>query len=473
MSSSQRLFSPSLPIASGAERGEVQLHGKWLRIIQGLWLLLVLINLATLVVSVPGYYHALFTLCPQAVSDCAITDQLNAQTLPVLQQAGFSLNTYALYVIFLDALVSLSFLLISALIIWHRANTWMGLFVSFLLIEFGSLGLSFSHTMGLPANPSGWLALLNVGGTIATMLYYPCLSFFFSTFPDGRFAPRWSWALIGLWIINVFFWIAPIDTPFNLINWPPLLEAGWLSIVFGGSASVQLLRFLHSASPVQRQQIKWLLYGFLPVIILPLCFTLVQTFIPSLNKPGAFLLNTPHSFVLIVLLPLYRFWYLPVPFCVGIALLRYRLWDIDALINRTLVYSVLTATLLGIYLLLVFGGQYLLSHLFPSGDTIALVISTLVVAALFQPLRRRVQQLIDRRFYRSAYNSAQVVARFGETLYQEVNLEQLREQLLSVVQQTMQPASLSLWISPVKVPGEEASSHVFLSQEPGKDSAER
>ena len=121
-------------------------------------------------------------------------------------------------------------------------------------------------------------------------------------------------------------------------------------------------------------------------------------------------------------------------------MLRYRLYDIDVLINRTLVYGLLTATLLGTYLLLVFGGQYLLASFFGPSNTVVLVVSTLLVAALFQPLRQRVQQLVDRRFYRSKYDAARVVARFSETLRQEMNLDQLCEQLVTVVQETVQPS---------------------------------
>ncbi len=323
----------------------------------------------------------------------------------------------------------------------------MGLFVSFLLITMGSLGLSFAHLGGLPTNSSNpLLTLLSSASIIPMILYYPCLSFFFSTFPDGRFVPRWSWALIGLWGVNTFFWSAPTSTPFNLGNWPPFLEGRLAFRGVWGISCVQLYRFLRVASPIHRQQMKWLLYGFVPVIVLPLCLALSMTFVPLLNQPGAYLINTPNSLLLIVVLPLYRFWYLPVPFCIGIALLRYRLWDIDALINRTLVYGLLSATLLGMYLVLVFGGQYLLASVFGPNNAVVLVVSTLIVAALFHPLRQRVQQLVDRRFYRNKYDAAQVVSRFGETLRHEVDLDELREQLLTVVQETMQPTHVSLWL---------------------------
>lgn len=451
---SSPLSSPSTlaPSSKGANRGEAPLRGSRLRVLQALWLALVLLDLAILIVSLPLYYQALFSVCTASVTSCQIADQLNIQTLATLQHAGFSLHAYAFYVIFLDLLTTLPFLLIGAVIIWRRNTTWMGLFVSFLLLNFGTLGVSFAHINALPnTSSSPIITFLSIASNLPMILTYPCLSFFFSTFPDGRFVPRWSWALVGLWVVNSFFWQASAipNSPFGLINWPPLLEAGWLSVVFGISACMQLYRFLRVASPIQRQQIKWLLYGFVPVVVLPLCFTLYMTFVPALNMPGAYLVNTPNSFLLIVILPLYRFYYLPVPFCIGIALLRYRLWDIDRVINRTLVYGLLTAMLALLYFGLVLGLQSLFDRVLGSAaasSPIILVGSTLIIAALFQPLRRVIQNKIDRRFYRSKYDAQHTIATFSATLRSEVDLEELQGRLLAVVEETMQPAHLSLWM---------------------------
>ncbi|QBD82973.1 hypothetical protein EPA93_46235 [Ktedonosporobacter rubrisoli] len=428
--------------------GEGHLRGPCLRLLQSLWLVLVLIDLAVLVVNLPAYYHSLFTLCSGPVTNCPETGQLNVQTLPALLHAGFSLNTYAFYVIFLDALTTLAFLLIGALIIWRRANTWMGLFVSFLLIEFGSLGLSYAHTDGFPnASSNLLLSMLQIASIVPMLLYYPCLSFFFSTFPDGRFVPRWSWALIGLWAANAFFWIVPANTPFNLVNWPPFLEAGWLSVVFAGSACVQLYRFRHVASPIQRQQIKWLLYGFVPAIIMPISLALYMTFVPSLNQPGAYLVNTPNSFLLIITIPLYRFWYLPVPFCIGIALLRYRLWDIDLIINRSLVYGALSASVIGMYVLVV---VYLGTLLHTENNPAISLIATSIVAVLFLPLRTLLQRVVNRLMYGERDDPYAVLARLGSRLEAALVPEKVLPTIVETVAQTLRLpyVSITLLASP-------------------------
>ncbi len=131
-------------------------------------------------------------------------------------------------------------------------------------------------------------------------------------------------------------------------------------------------------------------------------------------------------------------------------MLRSRLWDIDVLINRTLVYAALTVILTGVYVGLVIGLQALLRGIIRQDNGVAIVLATLAIAALAGRLRQGIQRLIDRRFYRRKYDAAKIVAAFSTTLRQEVDLDQLREHLLAVVQETIQPASLSLWIGPVK-----------------------
>ena len=141
-----------------------------------------------------------------------------------------------------------------------------------------------------------------------------------------------------------------------------------------------------------------------------------------------------------------------IPLSFGFAMLRSRLWDIDVLINRTLVYATLTAVLTSI-LVLVYGGSiFLLQDLFrgiiPQENEVAIVISTLVIYALFQPVRSRLQAIIDRRFYRRKYNAARTLAAFSATLRHEVELDDLSRQLVAVVQETMQPSQVSLWLRP-------------------------
>jgi hypothetical protein len=429
-------LTPASTVTNG---GEVPPRGLRLRILQGLWVILVLCDLLVLVVSLPVFYHALHTVCTKPIASCE-SDQLNLQALVGLQHAGISLHIYAIYVFSWDMLTTLAFLLVGTVIIWRRSNTFMGLFVSFFLINFGSLGLSIGHFYALQTAPTDSVPifLATIVGLPLSILAYLCLGFFFFIFPDGRFVPRWSWALISLWIVNFVFWTVSATSPFNINNWPLLLGSLWLFVVFGGSLATQVYRYHRVASPLQRQQIKWLIFGFAPVLLIPVLAGLVVTLFPALNSPG--------SLLVIALEPLFRFYYLPIPFCIGIALLRYRLWDIDVLINRTLVYGTLTVLLALVYIGLIIALQYLLRGIISQNNDVAIVVSTLAIAALFQPLRHRIQAVIDLRFYRRKYDAAKIVEAFSATLRNEVDLSQLREHLLGVVQETMQPMHVSLWL---------------------------
>jgi multisubunit Na+/H+ antiporter MnhB subunit len=161
--------------------------------------------------------------------------------------------------------------------------------------------------------------------------------------------------------------------------------------------------------------------------------------LPSLNHAG------------LILRPVATLILLFAPLCFAIAILRSRLWDIDILINRTLVYGLLTASLALVYAVLVIGLQFLIHRQGGPGLQSPLVVvgSTLVIAALFRPLRRRIQAIIDRRFYRRKYDAVKALAAFSATLRNEVDLDQLREQLVAVVEETMQPAHISLWVPPL------------------------
>jgi hypothetical protein len=197
---------------------------------------------------------------------------------------------------------------------------------------------------------------------------------------------------------------------------------------------------LRRAGGVERQQIKWFAYAAVATVGGLILAYMVPN---SVDTPPWF--GRAGYALLIATTP-------AIPVSIGIAILRYRLYDIDRIINRTLVYGSLTVALVALY----FGGIVVLQRLFvvltgrEELPQIAIVASTLVIAALFNPLRRRIQSFIDRRFYRSKYDAATTLEEFGATLRAATDLDGLREELTGVVRETVQPAHVSLWLAPAR-----------------------
>jgi hypothetical protein len=218
-----------------------------------------------------------------------------------------------------------------------------------------------------------------------------------------------------------------------------VLFAGELLVTFGSIIGVQIYRYRRAYTPAQRQQTKWVVFGVAVGILIQVLSVVIGSTVPGLSAPDSpyHLLNNFFTQALFVSIPL----------TVGIAILRYQLWDIDTIINRALVYGSLT-TLLGVlYAGLIIGLESLAQVITrQTFQPAVLVISTLVIAALFLPVRRRLQSIIGRRFYRHKYNAESILAGFSATLRSEVNLTELSQRLEDVVQETMQPEQVSLWL---------------------------
>jgi hypothetical protein len=218
----------------------------------------------------------------------------------------------------------------------------------------------------------------------------------------------------------------------------PLGATSGILLLVGVLASAVSLfvRFRRSRGD-ERRQLKWLAYAAVVVVLAAAVSLTVEGVAPDSDV----------AIIQIMQLTLVAYLSL-VPITVGIAILRYRLYDIDLIINRTLVYGSLTATLIALY----FGGIVLLQRLFVvfigEKSTLAVVASTLIIAALFNSLRRRIQSFIDRSFYRRKYDTRQTLEAFSAQLRNGTNLETLSDDLVGVVRETMQPAHVSLWLRP-------------------------
>jgi hypothetical protein len=377
-----------------------------------------------------------------------------ATTLTLLL-ASLNEPTSSLRNIAVISLLVLAFSTVGALVASRRSGNPIGwLFclgavlwiVGELALEYGVYAL-ITDPDALPAGM--WAAWL---GTWARGVgWFLIVVFLLLLFPTGRLpSPRWRpvlWGAAGyiafftlvIWLSPESFdlrLVAPAHNPlglnFGVMGF--LLEAVVpltfpLLVVAGGAAVI--VRF-HGSRGDERQQLKWFAYAVaVMIVVFVLWFPL--ELLARLAPVGALAFTVP---------------LIGLPIATGIAILKYRLYDIDVIVNRTLVYGALTATLVALY----FGGIVVLQRVFVAltgeRSTLAVVGSTLLIAALFNPLRRRTQGFIDRRFYRRKYDAAKTLQDFSAKLRDETDLDALNAELVTVVRNTMQPAHVSLWLRP-------------------------
>lgn len=367
-------------------------HGKWLTLAHVAWYICAALAALVLLAAIPVYYNR---LAAPITSDPYGLGQFSA-SFQVLVDAGDLLGSY------------ISFAL-AVLLFWRKPNNRMALFVSFFCLVTATTGIFvlgnvLSAYFGAPPIYA-----------LSSNLQTPLWILLFCIFPDGRFVPRWTrW----LFILSVPASLA-VFLPAESLAISPILG----TILVFPALYAQVYRYRHVSSFAERQQTKWWLYGLFVALLLWLAAWLVY------KTPGADpLLNV-------------------TPIFLTIAILRSRLWDIDVIIRKTVTYTIVVA----IWLLVYFGGVILLQRVFANvmgvgNNEIITVLSTLVIAALFIPLRNKIQELIDKRFYRKKYDAQKVLEQFAETVRDETDLEKLTAELVNVVQETMQPKSVGVWL---------------------------
>jgi hypothetical protein len=396
-----------------------RLSGRRLVVARAAWLLLFVSVLASFATGVPDFFASLSRVS-------AVNGALTPGAAEALQRLGIGVDAFVLVAIVVTGAIVLVTLGLALVLVWRRGDDWMALLVSLFLIAytFGNVNVSDAA----PVFGSAFELILYVlqGAAFAVLFYGG-----FLLFPNGRFVPRWSWLLLVAFVV----WILVA----NLTNLEIL--GGWLVLgypLFYGAALVNIVyRYRRAMTPVQQQQTKWVVAGFVASLLANQLFWL-----PSGLTPLGNTLYLPISYLgyLVVLLA--------VPITFFIAIQRYRLYDIDTILNRALVYGSLTAILALIYAGGVIGLQALVGTVAGTaghGDSpVVIVVTTLAIAALFRPLRTRLQAIVDRRFYRRKYDAAKTLSTFSAALRSQIDLAQLGEELLAAVEETMQPSHASL-----------------------------
>lgn len=409
---------------------EIHLHGRWLFIARAGWVVLTLLVLTLNAIAIPQADALLQGVC-QPGALC--TNGWTSDQVSQLQQSGLSPGFLAAYLIGWGVGTTLIYTALAALIFWRRSDDRMALFCAYMLVLFGGATYTLLLDFGLRTVAPAWYWL--VGGL--ELLAQVCVPTFFLLFPSGRFVPRWTRWGVFVFVLYFVWYLFLTNAYLGQLT-------GVLALVFAalilGLIGLQVYRYRRVSTFRERQQTKWVVFGLVMAMGGFALFLIIwNLFVPPnlLNSPvlGNLIPTTVTDGLLLF-----------IPISIAIAVLRSRLYDIDAIINKALVYALLTALLAAVYAGLIFALQSLFQGMFLRNNAVAIVISTLTIAALFQPLRHRIQRVIDRRFYRSKYDAAKIVANFSSTLRNEVDLTTLSEHLVAVVEETMQPVHVSLWL---------------------------
>ena len=398
------------------------LHGRWLLLARLAW---VALTASVVGLQVAGilYHYA------RSIGNLNL-GRLTPEQVRLFKNLGLTPEFYAAYNVAVPVSTMLVFIEIATVIFLRRSEDRMALFGAFMLVVFGGAAITSGVPQALAvAHPALWLPvhLLDYLGQVAFVV-------FFYVFPSGRFVPRWTrWlalAWAALWVPDIFF----PDSSLDLLS-GPLFLGFLISLVL-----VQVYRYWRVSNAVERQQTKWVVFGVAIALVGFTMLLALANYVPSFEPTGPLgeMVAETCVYGLIALIPL----------AIGVAILRSGLYDIDILINRTLVYGSLTITLVALYFGVIVVLQRFFVLLTGQRSTIAVVASTLAIAALFNPLRRRIQSFIDRRFFRSKYDARRTLEAFSSKLREETDLEALNDELVGVVRETMQPAHVSLWLRP-------------------------
>ena len=400
----------------------------WLTVMRIAWIALAALQVGPVLWLLPDYFRRLLALDPATY----LVTWSRADFTSAIAELGISPGAIAGFYLVTGLGTVATFWLIGMMLFWLRSDEWLGLITAYILI---GIGVGFSGVdWELPNLPP----LIEQINAILILTVWPVFFTFMYLFPDGRFVPRWSWILAVF--IFVFFLVMLVvwdsDAP------PPPVFFLLVGLIATGVGS-QIYRYKWISTPGERQQTKLVLFGTTVWFCMELLSNLGELFYPPLFEPG------PTAILAIMSVKLANMSGILISISIAVALIRYRLWDVDVVIRRTLIYAVVTALLTLVF----FGGVAVLQGLFSAltaeKSELAIVVSTLAIAALFTPLRGRVQQFVDRAFYRRKYDAEQTLARFGAAVQNEVDIADVEAALLRAVNETLQPTAIALWVPEV------------------------
>ena len=404
------------------------LGGRSLSVARVGWLVVFVVAVGLSFASIPVLYDAIINL--------SYSDFEPATVRASLEASGISVQFYAICLLSISMASTVVWIAVALVIFWRRADNWIALFASLSLMTFGAFSLPPGPLALADQVVAVWLPIhfLALFGTASLYAFY-------LLFPAGRFVPRWTrWAAVLFIAHDAFHYLFP-ESIFNIARSFHQLDFAMLTTFALIAIGSQVYRFRYVSSPVERHKTKWVVFGLVLAGLGAVAFELPVSGSPLGQFSPLYALTLEGGLFGSLLL---------IPLSIGVAIVHDRLWDIDIVIRRTLVYGILTASLALVYFGSVAVAQSAFHALTGKVDRpqLAIVVSTLVIAALFNPLRRRIKSFIDKRFYRRKYDARKTLEVFSATLSRETDLDALSDDLVTVVRRTMQPTHVSLWLPP-------------------------
>lgn len=412
---------------------DTRLSGTRLRLVRWGWIFLMLIFCGFYLAAVFVYYVQFHGLQQGAYAHLLARPAVVSGYDTFISFYLLLTGPYASLNITLITCCSPFWIAVGLVIFWRRSDDWMALYIALLLVM---LVTSLSPAFSILSRVVGLTSPLGICITLLQLLSFSSVIFFFALFPDGRFVPGWTrWMTLAYLVWQVPLCL-PSTSPFSLVHWPPLLLASLFLCMILACGFAQLYRYQRISTAIQRQQTRWVVFGMLLGSLFDAADLLPPLIWPALSQPGP--VQTLYATLSEVTFPLIL---LLVPITIGVAVLRSRLWDIDVLINRTLVYGLLTVSLIGLYLLVVIGLGTLFSVL---GNLLLSLLATGLVAVLVQPLHQRLQRAVNHLMFGERDDPYRVLARLGRRLEATLAIDSLLPTIVETIGQALKLPSVIL-----------------------------
>lgn len=404
----------------------LQLRGRRLAGARAAWVAVAGLVIALFGASLPAGFAHLRTVC--TVGPCT-GPQLSVTGARAFEAAGLSVDAFAAYSLSVIVVFAAAYFALAGLIFWRTSQDPVALLASLMLVTFGA---TFPPTLDwLGASDPAWHWPSAFVRTLGLCLFFV----FFYVFPDGRFVPAWTRAVVPVMVaVQASASFLP-GSPLSYNSWPAplvfLLFLGW----FGTAIGAQIHRYRRVSGPVERQQTKWVVFGLAAALTGFLAVVLGGAVLPAetLRNPFGITAAVTAAYLFLLLVPL----------SIAVAILRHRLWDIDLLVNRALSYGTLSAAVIALYALIVGA----LAALFRTTDSwLVSVVATGVVAVLFQPLRARLQRAANRLVYGERDDPHAVLSRLGQRLEATLAPDAVLPTIVETIAQALKLPHASIWI---------------------------